>query len=149
MFELNEKLKQDTVVLGQLDLSLLLLMNDETYPWLILVPKRSSVTEIYHLSAQEQTTLLSEMTLVSEKLADAFAADSMNVAALGNVVPQLHVHIVVRKKTDKTWPAPVWGLSEPVPYGANDLDEMVKKIHMLLSDKLQSPDQDTPPTELY
>ena len=109
MFELHPQLKKDCQVLGQFTLCQLLLINDANYPWFILVPAREGISEIYQLSAEDQEQLWSESAQLSAALMEAFQGDKMNIAALGNVVPQLHVHHVVRYTTDVAWPAPVWG----------------------------------------
>ena len=128
MFELDSRLQADTVFIGRLPLCQMLLMNDSRYPWIILVPVRPDAREYYHLSQEDQTQLMKESSRVAEKLGDNYSADSMNVAALGNVVPQLHVHHVVRKQDDPAWPGPVWGHSPAVPYGVGELE---KRIHDL------------------
>lgn len=116
MFVLDPRLQQDTIALGRFPLSLLLLMNDRTYPWLILVPQRAGIREIYQLDPADQQQLLRESSHLAAALAAHFRADKLNIAALGNVVPQLHLHHVVRYQSDPTWPAPVWGKAPPVPY---------------------------------
>ena len=132
MFRLDERLQGDTVFVGRLPLCQVLLMNDSRYVWLILVPARNDVFEYYHLLAQERAQLMEESTWVAEKLADHFAAKSMNIAALGNVVPQLHVHHVVRCVDDPAWPGPVWGHSQAVKYSAEQLEARVMEIKTLL-----------------
>ena len=136
MFNLDERLQKDTVVIGQLPLCRVLLMNDTNYPWLILVPARNDVFEIYHLSADEQKMLIEESSYVSQYLSDTFEADSMNVAALGNVVPQLHVHHVVRFKSDIAWPGPIWGAHSVQPYTTEALKKRVEQLQLMLSEKL-------------
>ena len=116
MFELHPQLKKDCQVLGQFTLCQLLLINDANYPWFILVPAREGISEIYQLSAEDQEQLWSESAQLSAGLMEVFQGDKMNIAALGNVVPQLHVHHVVRYTTDVAWPAPVWGKVAAKPY---------------------------------
>lgn len=116
MFKLDPKLKADTIFIEALDLSDLLLMNDSRFPWLILVPRRENMVEIFDLTLNDQQTLWKETIAISEWAKKHFKADKMNVAAIGNIVSQLHVHIVVRKKTDVAWPKPVWGVGEAIPY---------------------------------
>ncbi|MGB1092942.1 MAG: HIT domain-containing protein [Oceanobacter sp.] len=130
MFSLDERLQADTVFVGRLPLSQVLLMNDSRYAWVILVPVRQDAREFYHLSEADQTQLMAESSWVAEKLADQYSADSMNVAALGNVVPQLHLHHVVRNEGDPAWPGPVWGHSPAVPY---DVDALETRVHELKS----------------
>lgn len=116
MFELHPRLEAGCIPVGRFPLCLLLLKNDSNYPWFILVPEREGVKEIFELSQEDQTRLILESSQLSEHLATAFKADRMNVAALGNVVPQLHVHHIVRHETDPAWPGPVWGRLAAKPY---------------------------------
>jgi diadenosine tetraphosphate (Ap4A) HIT family hydrolase len=116
VFTLDPRLQNDTLLLGHFPLSLLLLMNDRSYPWLILVPQRPDIREIYELSLLDRQQLLSESCLLGETLTALFRPDKLNVAALGNVVPQLHLHHVVRYRSDPAWPAPVWGRAPAVAY---------------------------------
>lgn len=123
-FELHPRLAQDCITLGRFPLCRLLLMNERRYPWFILVPQRAGIAEIYRLSDPDQMQLLRESSALSKALAELFAADKLNVAAIGNLVPQLHVHHVVRYRTDPAWPAPVWGRFEPLPYAAVEVDDI-------------------------
>lgn len=109
MFRLHPQLEQDCEQLGRFALCRLLLMRDANYPWCILVPEREGVGEIYQLSEEDQLQLARESVLLARTMATLFAADKMNVAALGNVVPQLHIHHIARRRDDPAWPAPVWG----------------------------------------
>ncbi len=118
MFTLHPQLQADCIPLGHFPLCQLLLLNDANYPWFILVPEREDIREIYQLSADDQLQLLRESSQLAQQLADRFKADKMNIAALGNVVPQLHLHHIVRYRHDPAWPAPVWGKVPPQPYGA-------------------------------
>lgn len=115
-FHLHPRLQADTIEIGCFTLSRLLLMNDSQYPWFILVPMREGLTEIYQLSEQDQALLQRESSHLAKALAEIYDADKMNVASIGNIVSQLHVHHVVRYKKDIAWPAPVWGKFEAVPY---------------------------------
>lgn len=115
-FELHPQLAADTLTVGRLPLCRLLLMNDANYPWLILVPERPGVREIYELDAGDQQALLQESSQLGRALMELFCGDKLNIAALGNVVPQLHVHHVVRHHRDPAWPAPVWGRVPARPY---------------------------------
>lgn len=133
MFTLDERLQSDTIFVGRLPLSQVLLMNDSRYPWVILVPVRQDAREFYHLSETDRTQLMKESSWVAEKLADQYSADSMNVAALGNVVPQLHLHHVVRWKDDPAWPGPVWGHSAAEHYQVEALEQRVHELKSLLS----------------
>lgn len=132
-FKLNPTLEKDCIQLGKLELCRVLLMNDSQFPWLILVPETLDVTEIYQLSIQDQQLLMQESSFVAEQLADIYLADKMNIAALGNMVPQLHIHHVVRYKSDKSWPAPIWGQFDAQPYTDNKLLQVVKKIKQALN----------------
>lgn len=116
MFELHPQLAQDCIPISRLKLSRVLLMNDANYPWCILVPERPNITEIYQLSQPERCQLGEESAFLAEAMAQAFAADKMNVASLGNSVPQLHVHHIVRRTNDPAWPGPVWGKLPAKPY---------------------------------
>jgi diadenosine tetraphosphate (Ap4A) HIT family hydrolase len=117
-FALHPRLAADTFVLGDFPLSRLLLMNDAQYPWCILVPRREGAREIYLLDERDQQLLLRESAQLSRAMMDAFSGHKLNVAALGNVVPQLHVHHIVRFPGDAAWPGPVWGRHAPRPYEA-------------------------------
>ena len=116
MFALHPKLSEDTIELGDFPLCRLLLMNDVTYPWFILVPRRNDIREIHELNEADQQQLLKESSQLARQLGAVFQADKLNVAALGNLVPQLHLHHIVRYQDDPSWPAPVWGKAAPVPY---------------------------------
>lgn len=115
-FELDSQLARDTFVLADLPLSRLLLMNDDSYPWCILVPRICGAREIYALSDADQIELWRESALLGHALMQTFRGDKLNIAALGNVVAQLHIHHVVRYRTDRAWPSPVWGRHPPTPY---------------------------------
>jgi len=108
-FQLHPRLQQDSIELGQFNLSRLLLCNDSRYPWFILVPQRPGITEAFQLSEKDQQLLQQESSLLAKTLAHYYQADKMNIAAIGNIVPQLHIHHIVRYKNDIAWPAPVWG----------------------------------------
>jgi diadenosine tetraphosphate (Ap4A) HIT family hydrolase len=115
-FELDLRLRADTLPIGDLPLSRVLLMNDARYPWAILVPRRAGLREIYELSDGDQQQLLRESTALSRALMQAFPGDKLNIAALGNVVAQLHLHHLVRHVGDPAWPGPVWGHSPAQAY---------------------------------
>ena len=126
-FKLHPRLKQDCIAIGRFELCQLLMMNDSLYPWFILVPERADVQEIYQLSKTERQLLTEESSYLAEKLAAFYQADKMNIAAIGNIVPQLHIHHVVRFQTDKAWPAPVWGKFTAVPYTEKQIaDNMIR-----------------------
>lgn len=115
-FTLHERLAADTLALGQSSLCDIRLMNDSTWPWVLLVPRRSGIREIYELSDADQHTLMRESSTLGKGLMLAFGGDKLNIGALGNQVPQLHVHHIVRFAGDAAWPGPVWGRQAPVPY---------------------------------
>ncbi len=149
MYALNEQLRKDSKMLGQFPLCDVLLMNDSQYPWVILVPRRANIREAYHLSQEEQHLLSDESAYVSQRLSDFFKADSMNVAALGNVVAQLHMHHVVRYKNDPTWPKPVWGAMPAKAYSSAALEKLVEELARLFSDKFESHPQTSDGSDLY
>lgn len=129
-FELDERLAADTSPIADLPLSRVLLMNDARYPWVILVPRYPSTSEVFELSAADQQQLWREATYLGKAMKTALGGDKLNIAALGNVVSQLHLHVVVRRHTDATWPAPVWGNGSPEPY---DLDGLAQMRDQLLA----------------
>lgn len=134
MFNLDPRLQQDTFVLGDFPLCRLLLMNDANYPWFILVPRREAVSELFQLDVADQQQLWLETTQLAEVLKDAFIADKMNVAALGNVVSQLHMHVVVRRCEDPAWPAPVWGKHPARPYAGDEITALRDRLRRVVSD---------------
>lgn len=131
-FELHELLVRDTKQVIDLPLSKVLLMNDSNYPWLVLVPRVADIQDIYQLEWNEQQQLLNESSMVSEVMLQTFGGDKMNVAALGNVCPQLHVHHIVRSKGDACWPKPVWGAVEAIPYSGEQLSEIIATMKAAL-----------------
>ena len=132
MFELHERLAADTHSLGQSALCEVRLMNDRTWPWIILVPAVSGIREIYQLTADQQMQLLKESSALSKGMMELFEGDKMNVAALGNMVPQLHLHHIVRFQEDPAWPGPVWGTQAPVPYSDEELKRVIEKLQPVL-----------------
>ena len=116
MFELHSRLQADTRLLGDLPLCRALLAKDSQYPWLILVPRVANLREIHHLAPAQQQQLMEESCAVATLMEQALRPDKINVAALGNLVPQLHLHHVARFSTDKAWPGPIWGAHPSVPY---------------------------------
>jgi diadenosine tetraphosphate (Ap4A) HIT family hydrolase len=127
-FKLHPQLEQDCIEVGHFTLCRLLIMNDSQYPWFIMVPERTNISEIHQLSIAEQHQLIDESSYLTGNLSRIYQADKMNVATLGNIVSQLHLHHIVRYQTDKTWPGPVWGQHNPVPYTNDELD---KNLHLL------------------
>jgi diadenosine tetraphosphate (Ap4A) HIT family hydrolase len=135
-FELDPRLAADTLVVGETPLCRVLLMNDARYPWLILVPRRGDVTEPFGLSESDQARLWQESMRLGEAMKVHFAADKLNIAALGNQVAQLHVHHIARFRTDYAWPGPVWGVGSPVPYSDAALDALIGELRSLLQQPL-------------
>jgi diadenosine tetraphosphate (Ap4A) HIT family hydrolase len=126
-WSLHPQLAADTVPVCDLALSRLLAMNDANFPWLVLVPRRAGVSEIIDLGV-EQALLMDEVALISRALKDETRCDKLNVAAIGNVVPQLHVHVVARRKDDAAWPKPVWGAVPRRAYEAVAMERFVSAI---------------------
>ncbi len=136
-FALHPRLRADGIELGRIGLSRLLLMNDAHYPWCILVPERAGVTEIYQLSAEDRRRLSDDSAWLGERMMECFRGDKLNVAAIGNLVPQLHIHHVVRYRTDPAWPSPVWGKLPARPYPPRLLEERLAALREALSPVLQ------------
>jgi diadenosine tetraphosphate (Ap4A) HIT family hydrolase len=127
-FQLHPRLREDCIAIGRFDLCQLLMMNDSHYPWFILVPEKAGIKEIYQLSKPERQTLTEESSYLAENLAALYKADKMNIAAIGNLVPQLHIHHVVRYQTDKAWPAPIWGKFTAVPYSQKQIRDNIVRV---------------------
>jgi len=127
-FKLHPQLHKDCIELVDFPLCKLLLSNDSHYPWFILVPRIADVSEIFQLSWQDQQQFLNESSLLSEILMQVFAGDKLNVAALGNMVPQLHIHHIVRFKSDDCWPEPVWGKQTALPYTDDELNKIKEQF---------------------
>ena len=128
-FALHARLSSDCIEIAQLPLSVLLLMNNSLLPWCILVPRRADVTEIHMLSEADQHQLIAESSALSRFMLEEFAGDKMNVAVLGNTVPQLHLHHVVRYQNDPAWPGPVWGRLESTAYTDDKRDQMLGRFN--------------------
>jgi diadenosine tetraphosphate (Ap4A) HIT family hydrolase len=126
-WSLHPQLAADTMPVCDLALSRLLVMNDANFPWLILVPRRAGAGEMIDLGA-EQALLMDEIAQVSRALKDETHCDKLNVAAIGNVVPQLHIHVVARRKDDAAWPKPVWGAVPRREYEADVMERFVGAI---------------------
>lgn len=129
-FVLDPRLAADTLLLGHFAVSRVLLMNDRQFPWLILVPARQGASELFDLAEVDRQQLMDEISASAAVLAETTQPTKINVAALGNIVRQLHVHIVARFEGDPAWPGPVWGRLPPVPYAA---DEATRWRERLLS----------------
>ena len=128
LFQLHPRLNADCIRLGQFELCQLLLMNDNQFPWFILVPEKTDVKEIYQLSKADRLLLTEESNYLAENLALLYKADKLNIAAIGNLVPQLHIHHIVRYQSDKAWPAPVWGKFEAISYTETQLITTIADI---------------------
>ena len=135
-FSLHPRLAADCFQIGRFELCRLLMMNDAQYPWFILVPQRPDIREIYELTPDDQATLLAESSALSQLLMDVFEGDKLNVAALGNLVPQLHVHHIVRYVNDSAWPKPIWGLHPALPMGAADQHERLQRLRARADNRL-------------
>jgi diadenosine tetraphosphate (Ap4A) HIT family hydrolase len=135
MFKLHERLDQDCLLVGQFELCLLLISRDANYPWLILVPKREGITEIHQLNATDRQLLLDESCVLSQTMTELFAPDKLNIAALGNMVPQLHVHHIARYQSDAAWPQPIWGVVPPDEYDPDMLSARCENLRQRLKNR--------------
>lgn len=131
-FKLHPRLAEDTAMVRELTLCRLLLMRDARFPWAILVPRRADIREIHALTQADQRQLLAEITTLSKAMERAWRADKMNVAALGNMVAQLHVHVIARFDGDAAWPGPVWGAGTATPYDEAALSETIARLNAAL-----------------
>ncbi|MGZ5924935.1 MAG: HIT domain-containing protein [Rhizomicrobium sp.] len=127
-FKLHPRLEADTVFVADWTLSRVLLMNDSRYSWLVLVPRCANAVELFDLSQSARATLIEETARAAQLLKTVCGAAKINVGALGNLVPQLHVHVVARNPGDPAWPGPVWGHSPAVPYEAAARDALIAKV---------------------
>ena len=127
-FELNERLRADSTLVENLGLCQLRLMDDRRWPWLVLVPQRADVEEVFDLTPLDQTMLTFETNLVGQALKKSTDATKVNVGALGNIVRQLHVHVIARHENDPNWPGPVWGFGTRESYGTDEKAALIRKI---------------------
>ena len=127
-WSLHPQLDRDTASLGDLPLSRVLVINDANYPWLLVVPRRSNITEVIDLDEVEQAQLMTEVTRVARALRAVTECHKLNIAALGNAVPQLHVHVIARFHNDAAWPKPVWGVASPRAYEREALHNFVTPL---------------------
>jgi diadenosine tetraphosphate (Ap4A) HIT family hydrolase len=132
-FVLDERLIADTHAVGNFDLSRVLLMNDARFPWLILVPQRARMRDLVDLSRDDQIILLDEVNRCADALKELDRPDKLNIATLGNMVPQLHVHVIARHIGDAAWPRPVWGVGERESYDSSALTSRVASLRAMLS----------------
>lgn len=131
-FALHPQLAADTIEVGSHSLCKVLLMNDQQYPWLVLVPQRPDIREVYQLSDSDQRLLWQEVTDTGKALMHLHQAFKLNIGALGNMVPQLHIHVIARQTDDAAWPGPVWGVKPAQPYSAEALAIELKRLQTTL-----------------
>lgn len=132
-FQLDDRLARDSELVVSLDVCQLRLMRDSRWPWLVLVPEREGLTEMFDLPALDQSMLFVEMNMVAAALKRVTGAEKINVGALGNIVRQLHIHVVARSTGDENWPGPVWGFGKAVPYDEHAKAAFIRKILETLS----------------
>jgi diadenosine tetraphosphate (Ap4A) HIT family hydrolase len=125
---LDPQLERDTVAVGDLPGSRVLLMNDANFPWLIVVPRQAGATEIFDLDEGARSQVMRELTLLARLLKELTGCDKINIAAIGNMVAQLHIHVVARRRDDAAWPRPVWGALPPRPYAAAERERLIQAI---------------------
>ena len=131
-WSLHPQLAQETVPVGDMPLARVLLARDANYPWLILVPRLPGLVELIDLEENAQIQLLGEIAVAARALKTITESDKLNIAALGNQVPQLHVHVVARRRTDAAWPKPVWGVKPPLAYGVDQQTNLLNSLRQLL-----------------
>lgn len=132
MFKLDNKLQEDTFFVHNFEISSLLLMNDANYLWLILVPRKANLVELIDLELDVQEKILKEINIVAKILKSEFKADKINIANLGNIVKQLHIHVIGRYNNDISFPKPVWGAFEAKPYKEKEANDLILKIQSFL-----------------
>lgn len=132
-WQLHPQLADDTHPVAQFELCELRLMDDANHPWLILVPRVDGAVELIDLDETQQTLLTREINRTSHALRNAFNPHKLNVAALGNLVPQLHVHVIARFRDDIAWPRPVWGMATAQPYSPEALIDRIQRLRGVLS----------------
>ncbi|MBE7638605.1 HIT domain-containing protein [Sneathiella sp. P13V-1] len=133
MFELHPQLAADTVLIKKLELSRVLLSKDSRFPWLILVPEIDGAKDLHALALQDYQIVCNEIRAVASKIQEALNPDKMNFASLGNMVPQLHIHIVARWKEDAAWPAPIWGNGERILYSQEELRHKIRYFQEIIN----------------
>ena len=136
VFQLHERLAADTVPVTVGPLSQILLMTDANFPWLVLVPQRPDLRDFHDLDAGDLTLATQEIVAASRVLEDNLRPDKINVAALGNQVPQLHIHVIARFHDDPAWPKPVWGVLPPKAYDPDELTDRVKAFQTAFAEGL-------------
>lgn len=136
-FVLHRRLAEDTALALDLPLCTVLLMNDETLPWLILVPRRTGIREIHELEPADRLVLMEELTLASRVACGLYRPDKLNIGALGNIVDQLHIHLVSRYRSDRAWPGPVWGADGARAYAHGRLAAEAARVKKAFEDRLR------------
>ncbi len=136
LFKLDSQLKNDSLPVGDLALCQVRLLNDARWPWLLLVPMRGGLTEIHDLDVTARLTLAEETAQASKALQKLTAAEKINTGALGNIVRQLHIHVVARNEGDENWPGPVWGFGHKQPYDDGEADPLIKQLQSELDVKI-------------
>ena len=131
-WQLDAQIERDTAQVGDLTLCRVRAMNDATYPWLVLVPQRAGVTEIIDLAEADRAQLMAEISAAATALKDITRCDKLNIGAIGNLVPQLHIHVVARRRDDPAWPKPVWGAAPAQPYALHTLAAFVESVRETL-----------------
>jgi diadenosine tetraphosphate (Ap4A) HIT family hydrolase len=137
MFSLHPQLINDTIQIGDLPLSRVLLMNNAELPWLILVPRQENVSEWYALEANDQQQLHTESMGISRLMMSLFNGYKLNTGALGNIVPQFHLHHIVRYQHDSVWPHPVWGKIETFAYSEVEKSKIVSELTLALAQTIE------------
>lgn len=132
-FTLDPRLAADTIAVGDLELCAVRLIDDSRFPWLVLVPRRAGLSEITDLTEAESTALMAELRLCVTVMSELSKPDKVNVGALGNIVSQLHLHVVGRFLSDPAWPGPVWGSGDPVPYPHHAATLLVERAAQLFA----------------
>ena len=136
-FQVDNQIEASSNFIGDLSLSRVYLKNEANFPWIILVPRQQDVQEIYQLSETNRHTLMKEITELSKIMHDFFKPDKLNIGALGNMIPQLHVHIVARFKTDLLWPEGIWQSFLPTAYSSKMLEELTDKLREKVISRLR------------
>jgi diadenosine tetraphosphate (Ap4A) HIT family hydrolase len=134
-FQLHPRLKVDSIFILDWSLSNIRLVNDARFPWLLLVPQRADVCEWHDLAAADQSLLATEIGVASDALSKLTNATKINVGALGNIVPQLHLHVIARFADDPAWPGPVWGFGDGAPYESPELESLRDNLRASLSER--------------
>lgn len=131
---MTPRLEGDSLPITDLALCAVRLMKDANYPWVLMIPRKNDMIEIVDLEEDDQLQLMREIVRVSEALKQVTDCDKLNVGALGNMVPQLHVHVIARFRDDAAWPGPIWGVNPSLPYEEDNADVLVDKLKDALKD---------------